>query len=61
MLKMGHYLDFGGPRVVFMESWSPLLGVRSKVCVLVMRVFWLVSCWLWSCLSLQVNFVQVGF
>ena len=57
MLKMGHYLGFGGPMVVSMESWSPLLGVRSKVCVLVMRVFWLVSCWLWSCLSLQVNFV----
>ena len=60
MIKMEHYLGSGVPMVVFMESWSPLLVFRSMFCVLVVKVLKLVSCWLCSCLSLQVNFVWVG-
>ena len=42
MIKMEHYLGYGVPMVVFMESWSPLLVFRSMFCVLVVKVLKLV-------------------
>ena len=58
--KQGLYLGQGGPIVEIVVSWSPPVGVRSRVDVLFLELFIFVTCYQWVCLILWVNFVYVG-
>ena len=58
--KQDLYLGQGGPIVEIVVSWSPPVGVRSRVDVLFLELFIFVSCYQWVCLILWVNFVYVG-
>ena len=52
---------YGGLIKELVESWSPLVVISSRICVLILRFLLGVSCLLWVCLLLWVNFGCVGY
>ena len=51
----------GGPMIELVEPWSPPVGLSSRVCVLFLQFLLNVSCYLWICLLVWVNFGSVGY
>ena len=61
IVKLEFYLGLWGLMVDLVEFWSPLVSVKSRICVLVLKFLLGVSYYLWVCLTLWVNFGCVDF
>ena len=61
MVQLVFYLGVGGPMIEPVESWSPPVVLRSRICVFILKFPLGVSCYPWVCLLLWVNFGCVGY
>ena len=59
-LKLEHYQSLGVSLVVLLVSWSPLLVIRIRICILFLKFLLRLSCMVYLSLILQVNFVLCG-
>ena len=61
MVQLGIYPGVGGLMIELVVSWSPPVGLRIRVCVLFLQFLLDVSCCLWICLLVWVNFGSASY